>query len=119
MVKNISYMKINIINPLYPIIDKIKVHIEESNWNKYLILVPINGSNKILKIYVMWSETRDLISSIINKSDGYHKKYMKTKLSLDDDLPLNKALEHGTSCYICFTWRQKILPARFLRWVFT
>ena len=38
-VKNLSYVKINTINPLYLNIDKINGHIEESNGNKCLMLV--------------------------------------------------------------------------------
>ena len=34
--KNLSYIKINSVNPLYLIINKINGYIEESNGNKYL-----------------------------------------------------------------------------------
>ena len=38
-IKNLSYVKINSVNPLYLIIDKEDGYIEESNGNKYLTLV--------------------------------------------------------------------------------
>ena len=39
-IENLSYVKINAINPLYLIIDKVSGYIEESNGNKYLTLLP-------------------------------------------------------------------------------
>ena len=48
-IKNLSYIKINGVNPLYFIIDKINGYIEESNGNKYLMLVPIDESKDTLK----------------------------------------------------------------------
>ena len=39
MIKDLSYIKIDSVNPLYLIIDKINGYIEESNGNKYLTLV--------------------------------------------------------------------------------
>ena len=50
-VKNLSCVKINSVNPLCLIIDKINGYIEESNGNRYLTLVPINECNEILKKY--------------------------------------------------------------------
>ena len=40
MVKNHSSVKINSVNPLYLIIDKINRFTKESNGNKHLMLVP-------------------------------------------------------------------------------
>ena len=40
-----------------------------------------------------WSVIRDLIRSITDNSDKNDEKYIKIKLNLDDDLPLNKTLE--------------------------
>ena len=48
-VKNLSNLKINIVNPLYLIIDKINGCIEVCNRNKYLTLVPTDESKDILK----------------------------------------------------------------------
>ena len=83
-VKNVSYVKINSVNPLYLMTDKINRFVEESNGNRYLTLVPINESNKILKKYVkIWSKIRDLVKSITSYSDDYDQKYS------DNNLPLN------------------------------
>ena len=49
MVKSIRFIKINSINPLYLIIDKINWYIEKSNGNKYLTLVRTDESKGILK----------------------------------------------------------------------
>ena len=49
--KNLSYVKIKTVNPLYLIIDKINAYIEESNGNKYLTLVSTHKEKDILKKY--------------------------------------------------------------------
>ena len=49
MIKDRSYAKINSVNPLYFIINKINGYTEKSNGNKYLTLVPTDESNKTLK----------------------------------------------------------------------
>ena len=55
-------MKINIVNPLYLIINKLKRYFEEINGNKYLRLVPTNESKEKIKEHKeLWSEIRDLI----------------------------------------------------------
>ena len=51
MVKDLGYVKINSVNPLYPINNEINGYIEESTGNKYLMLVPTNESKSTLKIY--------------------------------------------------------------------
>ena len=50
-IKDISYAKINSVNPLYLIIDKINEYIEKSTLNKYLTLVPNAESKDMLKKY--------------------------------------------------------------------
>ena len=44
-IRDSKYVKINIINPLYLIINKVNGYFEEINKNKYLALVPTNESN--------------------------------------------------------------------------
>ena len=44
-IKNLRYVTIDIVNPLYLIIHKINEYIEENNGDKYLKLVP-TGENK-------------------------------------------------------------------------
>ena len=47
--KNLSYKKINSVNPLYLTINKVNGYIEESNENKYLTLVSTDESKDTLK----------------------------------------------------------------------
>ena len=47
----LSYIKINSVNPLYFIINKINEYFEEINGNKYLILVTTDGSKDTLNKY--------------------------------------------------------------------
>ena len=44
-IRDSKYVKINIINPLYLIINKVNGYFEEINKNKYLALVPTNERN--------------------------------------------------------------------------
>ena len=39
------------------------------------------------------SKIKDSISSVTKNSDDNNQKYMKIKFDLDDELPLNKAIE--------------------------
>ena len=69
-----KYVKINSVNPLYLILNKVNGYFQEINENKYLTLVPTNeGKDKILKYEELWSKIRDLIRSI-------NKKSMKTAM---------------------------------------
>ena len=49
--KNLEYVKINSVNPLYLIVNKINGYIEESNGNEFLMLVPTNESKYTVKKY--------------------------------------------------------------------
>ena len=90
-IKDSKYVKINSVNPLYLVLNKINVEI---NGNKYLMLVPTNESKEILKRYEeLWIKIRDLVRSVTKKSDDYDKKYIKIKFDSDDKLPLNKTIE--------------------------
>ena len=44
MMKDSKYVKINSVNPLYVIFNKVNGYFEEINGNKFLTLVPTNGS---------------------------------------------------------------------------
>ena len=60
-------------------------------WNKQLTLVPTDERKDSLKKYKkLWTETKDLIRTKINKSDDYYEKYMKIKSNSDDGLLLKK-----------------------------
>ena len=49
--KDSDYVKINSVNPLYLIIDKIEGHFEEKNGNKYLILDSTYKNKEVLIKY--------------------------------------------------------------------
>ena len=44
---------------------------------------------------------RDLIGSITKDSDDYDETYLKIKINLDDELPLNKAMQIPTMTLSC------------------
>ena len=53
-------MKINSLNSLYLIINKVDGYFEEINKNKYLTLAPTNDSKNRIKNYEeLWSKIRD------------------------------------------------------------
>ena len=64
-IKNSKYVKINSVNPLYLMFNKMNEYFEEINENKYLILVPTNESKEKIKKYdELWIKIRDLIRSV-------------------------------------------------------
>ena len=74
-VKDLSYVIINSVNPLYLIVNKIKWYIEESNGNKCLTLVPNDENKSALKKYEeVCSKIRDVIRSITNSLGSYNGK---------------------------------------------
>ena len=46
-IKNLGYTKINNVNPIYLIINKINGYNQESNRSKYLALVPTDQSKEV------------------------------------------------------------------------
>ena len=92
--KNRSYITINSVDPLYFVIIKINMQIEESNGKRPLTPVSTNENKGTLKIYEeLWNKIRDLIKSITIDSDNYDEKHMKIKFNSDDDLPLKKTVK--------------------------
>ena len=90
-IKDLKYIKINSVNPLYLIFSKVNGCFREINKNKYLTLVPTNKSKESIKNYEeLWRKIRDLIRSITKKSDDYDEKYIKIIFNSDDELPLIK-----------------------------
>ena len=90
-IKDSENIKINSVNMLNLIINKVNGYFEKINGNKYLTLVPTNESQeKIKRFEEMWSKIRDLIKSVTKSSDDYNEKYMKIKFNSDNELPLNK-----------------------------
>ena len=63
MKKDLKYLKINTVNPLYLIFSKVNGYFEEINGIKYLMLIPTNERKKKIKKYEeLWSKKiRDLI----------------------------------------------------------
>ena len=49
MIKEWKYLKINSVNPLYLIFNKVNGHFEGINGNKYLTLVPTNENKEKIK----------------------------------------------------------------------
>ena len=93
-IKDLKYAKINSVNSLYLIFNKVNGYVEEISGNKYLTLVLTNeNKEKIKKYEELWSKIRDLIRSITKNSDNYYEKYMKIKFNSDDELPLHKTIE--------------------------
>ena len=98
--KDSNYVKINSVNPLYLIIDKVGGRIERKNGNKYLTLVSTDKNKELLTKYTdLWDKVKNLIkcNSIekINsdKAGEYEKDFMKFKFNSDDNLHLNKILK--------------------------
>ena len=91
-IKNSKYIKINSVNPIYLIINRMNGYFEEINGNKYLTLMKAKKKKK-KKYEELCSKIRDLIRPITKNSDNYDEKYMKIKYDSDDELPLNKTFE--------------------------
>ena len=71
-IKDSKYVKINSVNSLYLISNKVNGYFEETNGNKYLTLVPTNESKEKIKKYKeLWIKIRGLIRSITKNSDDY------------------------------------------------
>ena len=83
-IKVSKYVKINSVNPLYLIINKVNGYFEEINKSKYLMPVPTNESKEKIKKYEeLQSKIKDVIRSMTKNSDDFNKKYMKIKLNLE------------------------------------
>ena len=75
MIKKTNYAKINGVNPLCLINDKMNGYIEESNRNKYIGLFLTDESKNTPKTYEkLWSKIKDLGRSRTNYDD-YDEKY--------------------------------------------
>ena len=112
-IKDSDYVKINIVIPLYLIIDKVDGCFEEKNGNKYLTLVSTDKNKEVLTKYTeLWNKIKNLI-----KLGEYGKDFMKIKFSSDDNLPLNKILKiHNMTTVIrsVFQENRKYYPQVFL-----
>ena len=117
-IKSLYYVKINIVDPLYFIIDNADGYIEESNGNKYLMLVSADKGKDTLKKYAeLYDKTSDLIKSITNISGDYVEKYLKIKFNSDYNLSLTNILKLHNLIIVAksvFKEDQKYYPQVFL-----
>ena len=98
-IKDLKYAKVNSVNPLYFIFNKVNGYFEEINGDKYLTPVPTN-EGKEAKMWIwrseneeVWSKIRDLIRLTTKNSDNYDEKPIKIRLNSHDKLPLYKLIE--------------------------
>ena len=79
-IKDSDYVKINNVNPLYLIIDKVDGYIEERNRNKYLTLAFTDKNKEELMKYTdFWDGIKILIEKVNNKPGECGKYSMKIK----------------------------------------
>ena len=91
-----DHLNINIVNPLYLVINEVDRYIEERNGNKYLIFLLQSKKEVLTKYTKLRDGIRNLIKKINDKPSGYNEKYIQIKINSDDILPLNKILKlHG------------------------
>ena len=62
--KDSDCVKLNSVNPLYLIIDKVDGCVEEKNGNKYLILDSSDKNNEVL---IKYTELWDVIKNLVKK----------------------------------------------------
>ena len=92
-IKDSKYVKINSVNPLYLMFNKMNGYFEEINGNNYLTLFATNDSKDRIKNYEeLWIKITDLITLVTKKADDYDEKFIKIKLDSDDTSPLNKTI---------------------------
>ena len=79
---DLKYVKINSVNPLYLVFNKVNGYFEEIDKNKYITLVRTNDNKEKIKKYEeLWSKIRALIRSITKNSGGYDENYIKIKFN--------------------------------------
>ena len=89
--------EVNIVNPLYLMINRIDGFVEEKNGSKYLNISDTNRNSEILKKYnQVFNGIKYHIKKINNNNSKYGKDYMKIKFNTDDNIPLNKELYFPT-----------------------
>ena len=91
--KDFNYVNIHSVNPLYLIIDKVDVYIEEKNENKYLIHASTDKHREVLtKQTELWNTIKNLIEKKNDKLGEYGKDFVKIKFNSDNNIPLNKII---------------------------
>ena len=81
--KDSDYVKINSVNPLYLIIDKVDGYIEEKNGNKYLTLVSTDKNKEVLIKYTeLWDEVKNLTKYNSIKAGKYEKDQKSNSIQM-------------------------------------
>ena len=111
--------KINSVNPLYLLVNRIDDFIEEKKGDKYLNIASTDRNTEVLKKYgEVWNGIKNCIRKINDSELGeYDKDYMKIKFNSDDDIPLNKQFYFPTITVIIrniFEKDSKYYPQIFL-----
>ena len=84
--------KINSVNPLYLIINRIDGFIEEKDDNKYLNISNRDKNSDELKKYSeVWNGIKECIEKVRDNEGEYDEDFMKIKFNSDDDIPLNSS----------------------------
>ena len=85
---------VDIVNPLYLLVNRIDGFIEEKDGGKYLNIASTDKNSQVLKKYLeVWNGIKDCIEKINDNELGeYDRDYMKIKFNSDDDITLNKQL---------------------------
>ena len=66
--KDLDYLNIHSVNPLYLIFDKVDGYIEEINWDKYSIFASTDKSKEVFTKYTkLWDKVKNLIEKINRK----------------------------------------------------
>ena len=89
---------IDIVNPLYLMINRIDGFIEKKNGDKYVNIADTDRNSEVLKKHAEdWNGIKDCLERMdSNKLGEYDRNYMKIKFNSDDDIPLNKQLNFPT-----------------------
>ena len=117
-IKDSKNIKINSVNPLYVIIDKVNGYFEEINGKKYLTLVYAKESQEKIKRHEeLWSKIRYLVRLITKNLDHYDGKYLKIKFNWDHKLPPNKTIELLELAVRAVSHENIKLFPSFLRWM--
>ena len=93
-----SDYKINSVNPLYLLNNRIDGFIAEKEGDKYLNIALTDKNSEVLRKYSeVWNGIKDCTRKINNSElEEYDKYYMKIKFNSQDDIPLNKQLYFPT-----------------------
>ena len=86
--------KINSINAIYLLINRIDGLFKEKDGDKYLNIASTDINSEVLRTYSeVWNGIKDCIEKLDDSELGeFDKNYMKIKFSSNDDILLNKQL---------------------------